>query len=62
LRIAAREELAATLIDLLLDPTTAKSMGTRAKTVFDAQAGATARAAEAIKILLATGTAKGHAA
>jgi 3-deoxy-D-manno-octulosonic-acid transferase len=62
LRIAAKEELAATLIELLLDPTTANSMGTRAKEVFDTQAGATARSVDAIKVLLATGTAKGRTA
>jgi 3-deoxy-D-manno-octulosonic-acid transferase len=53
LRIAAKEELAATLIDLLKDRAAAEAMGTRAKQVFDQQAGATDRCADALRELLA---------
>jgi len=52
LRIAAKEELAATLIGLLRDPKAAKAMGERARQVFEQQAGATDRCVEAIKELL----------
>ena len=53
LRIAAKEELAATLIDLLGDRPAAEAMGQRAKEVFDRQAGATDRCVAAIRELLA---------
>jgi Trp operon repressor len=42
-RIAGKEELAGTLIELLKDPDRRQAMGERAKEVFDQQAGATAR-------------------
>jgi 3-deoxy-D-manno-octulosonic-acid transferase len=53
LRIAAKEELAETLIDLLGNRAAAEAMGTRAKQVFDRQAGATDRCAAALRELLA---------
>jgi 3-deoxy-D-manno-octulosonic-acid transferase len=53
LRIAAKEDLATALIDLLENPDAAKAMGERARQVFDQQAGATARCVEAVKSLLA---------
>jgi 3-deoxy-D-manno-octulosonic-acid transferase len=52
LRIAAKDELAATLIELLRDRTAAEAMGARAKEVFDRQAGATDRCVKAIRELL----------
>ncbi len=54
-RIAAREELAAELLELLGDPGAASAMGERARAVFDRQAGATARTVEALRGLLAAG-------
>jgi 3-deoxy-D-manno-octulosonic-acid transferase len=51
-RIATKEELAATLIDLLNDPHASKAMGERARLVFIQQAGATNRCVDAIKQLL----------
>ena len=56
LRIAPKEDLAATLIDLLTDRSAAESMGTRAKEVFDQQAGATDRCIEALRVLLSAQT------
>jgi 3-deoxy-D-manno-octulosonic-acid transferase len=53
LRIAAKEELAAALIDLLRDRSAAEAMGLRAKEVFDRQAGATDRCVGALRELLA---------
>jgi 3-deoxy-D-manno-octulosonic-acid transferase len=53
LRIAAREELAAVLIELLQEPSAAQAMGSRARQVFTSQAGATGRCVEALKELLA---------
>jgi 3-deoxy-D-manno-octulosonic-acid transferase len=53
LRIGAKEELAAALIDLLRDRSTAEAMGSRAKEVFDRQAGATDRCVAALRELLA---------
>lgn len=53
LQIAGRQELAATLIELLRDRRIAEAMGTRARQVFERQAGATNRCMEAIKSLLA---------
>jgi 3-deoxy-D-manno-octulosonic-acid transferase len=55
LRIAAKEDLAATLIDLLTDRSDAEAMGARAKEVFDQQAGATDRCVEALRALLSAG-------
>jgi 3-deoxy-D-manno-octulosonic-acid transferase len=52
-RIAAREELAAVLIELLQDRSAAQAMGSRALQVFSSQAGATNRCVEALKALLA---------
>jgi len=43
LRIASKEELAAALIDLLRNRSAAEAMGSRAKEVFDREAGATDR-------------------
>lgn len=53
LRIAPRDELAATLIELLQDRQAAQAMGERARKVFDQQAGATERSVTAIRKLLA---------
>ncbi len=50
--IAAREDLAPTLIKLLRDRTAAVAMGSRAIEVFDRQAGATERCVAAIAALL----------
>jgi 3-deoxy-D-manno-octulosonic-acid transferase len=52
LRIAAKEDLAATLASLLDDSAAAKVMGDRARQVFLSQAGATSRSVEAIQALL----------
>jgi 3-deoxy-D-manno-octulosonic-acid transferase len=52
LRIAAEEDLAATLIELLGNPAEAAAMGERARRVFDAQAGATGRCVDALLELL----------
>jgi 3-deoxy-D-manno-octulosonic-acid transferase len=52
LRIAAKDELAATLIELLQNSAAAQAMGARAKQVFDQQAGATARCVAALQALL----------
>jgi 3-deoxy-D-manno-octulosonic-acid transferase len=51
-RIAARDELSATLIGLLSDPLASKAMGDRARQVFNQQAGATNRCVVALKQLL----------
>jgi 3-deoxy-D-manno-octulosonic-acid transferase len=51
-RIAAKEELAGTLIELLRDRSTAQAMGERARQVFNEQAGATGRCVEAVRELL----------
>jgi 3-deoxy-D-manno-octulosonic-acid transferase len=53
LRSAAKEELAAALVDLLRDRTSAEAMGARAREVFERQAGATERCVAALKALLA---------
>ncbi len=50
--ITAKENLAATLINLLRDPSLASEMGNRAKQVFDRQAGATARCVDSLRQLL----------
>jgi 3-deoxy-D-manno-octulosonic-acid transferase len=52
LRIAAKEELAATLIELLCNPAAARAMGERAKQVFNQQAGATSQCVDALRELL----------
>jgi 3-deoxy-D-manno-octulosonic-acid transferase len=54
-RIAARDELASTLTGLLSGPEGAAAMGARARQVFEAQAGATERSVQAIRMLLAQG-------
>jgi 3-deoxy-D-manno-octulosonic-acid transferase len=55
LRIAAKEDLSATLIGLLQDPHAAKAMGARARQVFEQQAGATGRCMVALRSLLLQG-------
>jgi len=52
IRIASREELSKTLLDLLSHPAESAAMGVRAKQVFEAQAGATGRSVRAIQELL----------
>jgi 3-deoxy-D-manno-octulosonic-acid transferase len=52
MRIADKDELAATLIDLLSQRASAQAMGIRAHEVFERQSGATARSMEAIRTLL----------
>ena len=55
LRIAAKEDLAGALVELLLDRKMAEAMGARARKVFEQQAGATTRCVVAIRdVLLAT--------
>jgi len=56
LRIAAKEELAAALLELLGDRSAAEAMGTRAREVFERQAGATERCVAALQALLASAT------
>jgi 3-deoxy-D-manno-octulosonic-acid transferase len=56
LRIAAKEDLAATLAALLRDRAAAEAMGARAKGVFEQQAGATDRCVAALQTLLASAT------
>ena len=51
-RIATREQLADTLIELLRETPFADAMGQRARQVFEAQAGATSRTVQAIAALL----------
>ncbi len=52
IRITPRETLAQVLLDLLGKPAEATAVGARAKQIFDAQAGATARTVGAIEMLL----------
>ncbi len=52
LRIATGEQLAGTLLTLLLDTQSASAMGARARQVFEAQAGATTRTVETITTIL----------
>jgi 3-deoxy-D-manno-octulosonic-acid transferase len=59
LRIAAKEELASTLIELMCDRPAAEAMGSRAKKVFDRQAGATDRCVAALLELLPAGSSRG---
>jgi 3-deoxy-D-manno-octulosonic-acid transferase len=54
LRITTRENLAATLIELLHDSGGAVAMGERARQVFDQQAGATDRCVVSIRELLSS--------
>ncbi len=56
LRIAAKEELATVLIELLSNRAAAEAMGVRAREVFERQAGATDRCVAAIRELLASRT------
>jgi len=55
IRIAAKEDLAAALIELLRDRPSAEAMGARARRVFDQQAGATGRCVDALRDVLAKG-------
>lgn len=52
IRIAPREDLALALAELLTASATAQQMGSRARQVFDAQAGATNRCVQALRELL----------
>lgn len=52
IRIAARQELAAALIEMIQNPDQADAMGARGKEVFDRQAGATDRCMAALRVLL----------
>jgi 3-deoxy-D-manno-octulosonic-acid transferase len=52
LRIAAKETLAVTLINLLIDTASANAMGERARQIFNQQAGATGRCVDALRELL----------
>ncbi|HVZ82681.1 MAG TPA: 3-deoxy-D-manno-octulosonic acid transferase [Terracidiphilus sp.] len=54
IRIAPREELAQALRALLANPAEAQAIGARARQVFDAQAGATARTVHVIQTILAS--------
>ena len=53
IRIAAKEELAAALIEMIQNPDMAEAMGARAKEVFERQAGATDRCMAALRAVLA---------
>jgi 3-deoxy-D-manno-octulosonic-acid transferase len=53
LRITEKEDLTKTLMELLSDSETARTMGERAKKVFGQQSGATGRSVEALRSLLA---------
>jgi 3-deoxy-D-manno-octulosonic-acid transferase len=53
IRIAAKEELAAALIEMIENPDMAEAMGARAKEVFERQAGATDRCMAALRAVLA---------
>jgi 3-deoxy-D-manno-octulosonic-acid transferase len=52
IRIAAKDALEATLVELLANSSAAKAMGARAHEVFDRQAGATVRCVAALRRLL----------
>jgi len=54
IRIAEKEDLAETLIELLQDRSGAEKMGERARQVFDQKAGATGRCVEALRELLSS--------
>lgn len=53
LRLADKDQFAATMIELLRDPSQAGVLGARARQVFEQQAGATERCVDAVKQLLA---------
>jgi 3-deoxy-D-manno-octulosonic-acid transferase len=53
IHIAAKEEFAATLVELLQDRAAAEALGARAREVFERQAGATDRCVEALRAVLA---------
>lgn len=57
IRITPKEDLAATLRELLSNSGAASEMGARAREVFEAQAGATARSLAAIREILGKGSA-----
>jgi len=61
LRIVEKEQLGPTLIELLSDETQAREMGSRARHVFERQAGATQRCVDAIKEAFAHAPAVGRA-
>ena len=52
IRIASKEELARTLIELFVNREDARKMGERARQVFEQQAGATARSIDALREIL----------
>ena len=52
IRIATKEELAKTLIELFVNREDARKMGERARQVFEQQAGATARSIDALRGIL----------
>lgn len=52
IKVAAKDELAQMLITLLTNPAEARSMGQRARQVFEQQAGATGRSVEALRQIL----------
>jgi 3-deoxy-D-manno-octulosonic-acid transferase len=54
IRIAEKEDLAETLIELLQDRSGAEKMGEWARQVFDQKAGATGRCVEALRELLSS--------
>lgn len=56
LRIAAKDQLAQVLIELLGNPEQAAEMGRRARQVFELQAGATARSVDALREVLSAGS------
>jgi 3-deoxy-D-manno-octulosonic-acid transferase len=53
IRIAAKEELASALIEMIRNPDEAEAIGARAKEVFERQAGATDRCMAALRAVLA---------
>jgi 3-deoxy-D-manno-octulosonic-acid transferase len=55
LRIVREDELAGTLMELLQDGANARTLGARARGVFERQAGATARSVEALRAVLDPG-------
>ncbi len=57
LAIASKDDLAQTLAEILSNPTEAAAMGSRARRVFEAQAGATQRSVDAVRAILAQGPA-----
>jgi 3-deoxy-D-manno-octulosonic-acid transferase len=57
LRVVEREDVGQAIAALLNDPDAAAAMGARGKKAFDEQAGATARAVDAVVGLLAEGDA-----